>query len=106
MTCPNCGAATSSTDRFCHSCGARLIAPTAAEKRRAAFEQAKAVAEEGGKAVRQSAALAKKGLKTQRGRSVAACAAIGAAAGSVLPVIGTISGATLGAAAGYFRKLK
>ena len=106
MSCPNCQAQTSATDRYCHDCGARLLPVTAAEKRRAALAQAQAVAREGSKAVQQGGRLAKKGLQTRRGRSVAACAAIGAAAGSVVPVFGTISGATLGAAAGFFRKLE
>lgn len=78
---------------------------SAAEKRRRALGQAQSVAREGSRAVRQGAKLAGKGLETRRGRSVAACAALGAAAGSVVPVLGTISGATLGAAAGFFRKL-
>ena len=106
MICPECNAPVDATDRYCHDCGARLLPVTAAEKRRAALKQAQAVAREGSKAVRQGGKLAKKGLETRRGRSVAACAAIGAAAGSVLPVVGTISGATLGAAAGFFRKLE
>ena len=105
MTCPQCSAAVMETDRFCHECGARLLPVTAAEKRSAAVKQAKAVAREGGRAAQQGAKLAKKGLQTQRGRSVAACAAIGAVAGSVVPVIGTGFGATVGAAAGFFRKL-
>ena len=105
MTCPECRTEVPDTNKFCHECGTRLIAPTAAEKRRAALQQAGAVAREGGKAVQQGARLAKKGLETQRGRSVAACAAIGAAAGTVLPVVGTGFGAVVGAAAGYFRKL-
>ena len=105
MTCPHCRCEVTEADKFCRECGIRLIAPTAAEKRRAALQQAGAVAREGGKAVQQGARLAKKGLETQRGRSVAACAAIGAAAGTVLPVVGTGFGAVVGAAAGYFRKL-
>jgi len=105
MTCPHCNSATQPTDKFCRECGTRLLAPTAAEKRRAALRQARAIAREGGRAAQQGAKLAGKGLETQRGRSVAACAAIGAAAGSVLPVVGTGIGATLGAAAGFFRKL-
>jgi hypothetical protein len=105
MTCPHCRCDVTETDKFCHECGTRLIAPTAAEKRRAALQQAGAVAREGGRAAAQGAKLAKKGLETQRGRSVAACAAIGAAAGTVLPVIGTGFGAVVGAAAGFFRKL-
>src|SRR3990170_6867376 len=84
MTCPECRAEILATDRFCRECGTRLIAPTSAEKRRAALQQAGAIAREGGRAAAQGARLAKKGLETQRGRSVAACAAIGAAAGTVL----------------------
>ena len=105
MNCPQCRAAIEPSQRFCHECGTRLLPMTPAEKRRAALRQAQAVAREGGRAAQQGARLAKKGLETQRGRSVAACAAIGAAAGSVVPVIGTGVGATLGAAAGFFRKL-
>ena len=105
MTCPECHASVEPADKFCHECGARLLPMTAAEKRRAALRQAQAIAREGGRAVEQGANLAKKGLKTQRGRSVAACAAIGAAAGTVLPVVGTGLGATIGAAAGFVRKL-
>lgn len=105
MTCPACRTPATPTDKFCHECGTRLLPPTPAEKRRAALRQAQAIAREGGRAAQQGANLARKGLETQRGRSVAACAAIGAAAGSVLPVVGTLTGATLGAAAGFFRKL-
>jgi hypothetical protein len=105
MTCPQCRCEVPETDKFCHECGTRLFAPTSAEKRRAALQQAGAVAREGGRAAAQGARLAKKGLETQRGRSVAACAAIGAAAGTVLPVVGTGFGAVVGAAAGFFRKL-
>lgn len=105
MTCSDCHAQIAPSDKFCHECGARLLPMTAAEKRRAALRQAQAIAREGGRAAQQGAKLAKKGLKTQRGRSVAACAAIGAAAGSVLPVVGTGLGATIGAAAGFMRKL-
>lgn len=105
MHCPECSAKTNNSDKFCHHCGIRLAPVTAADKRQEAMRQAKAVAKEGGRAARQGAKFAKKGLKTQRGRSVAACAAIGAAAGSVLPVIGTGFCATVGAAAGFFRKL-
>jgi len=105
MTCPHCRSAAEPTDKFCHECGTRLLPMTAAEKRRVALRQAQAVAREGGRALGQGAGLAKKGLQTQRGRSVAACAAIGAAAGSVVPVLGTGIGATLGAAAGFVRKL-
>jgi ribosomal protein L40E len=105
LTCPHCHAATAPADKFCRECGTRLLPPTAAEKRREALRQARAVAREGGKALGQGAKLAKKGLETQRGRSVAACAAIGAAAGAVVPVLGPAVGATLGAAAGFMRKL-
>ncbi len=104
MNCPECHASTAPADRFCHDCGTRLLPMTAAEKRRAALRDARAVAREGGKALGQGARLARKGLKTERGRSVAACAAIGAAAGAVLPVVGPAVGATLGAAAGFVRK--
>ena len=105
MTCPECRTEVTEADKFCRECGTRLIAPSAAEKRRAALQQAGAIAREGGRAAAQGARLAKKGLETQRGRSVAACAAIGAAAGTVVPVIGTGFGAVVGAAAGFFRKL-
>ena len=105
MTCPHCHSPAAPSDKFCHECGTRLLPPTAAEKRRAVLQQARAVAKEGGKALEQGGKLARKGLETQRGRSVAACAAIGAAAGAVLPVVGPVVGATLGAAAGFVRKL-
>ena len=105
MECPECSAAVTADDKFCHECGTRLLPMTAAEKRRAGLRQAQAIAREGGRAVQQGAKLAKKSLKTQRGRSVAACSAMGAAAGAVLPVVGPALGATLGAAAGLVRKL-
>ena len=104
MTCTECNTQTKPTDRFCHECGTRLLPLTAAEKRRAALRDAKAVARQGGRALEQGAKLARRGLKTERGRSVAACAAMGAAAGMVVPVIGAGVGATLGAAAGLVRK--
>ena len=105
MACPQCEAATEPADKFCRECGTRLLPLTVAEKRRAALRQAGAVAREGGRALEQGAKLTKKGLETRRGRSVAACAAIGVAAGAVVPVIGPIAGGALGAAAGLVRKL-
>jgi len=104
MPCPNCRAAVQPTDRFCHACGTRLIAPTAAEKRREALRQAAAVAREGAKAAGQGARLARKGLATQTGQSVAACAALGAAAGAVVPLVGPAVGATIGAGVGFARR--
>lgn len=105
MSCPHCRAETAPADKFCHECGTRLLPMTTAEKRREALRQAKSVAREGRRALEQGAKLAKKGLQTQRGRSVAACAAIGAAAGAVVPLVGPGIGATIGAAAGFVRKL-
>jgi hypothetical protein len=105
MQCSECGAPVEGDDRFCRGCGARLRPMTPAEKRREAMRQAKAIAREGSRAVQQGTKLARRGLKTQRGRSVAACSAMGAAAGAVLPVIGVGLGATIGAAAGFMRKL-
>lgn len=104
MTCSQCRAPVGPTDKFCHECGMRLLPMTVAEKRRAALRDARAVAREGGRALEQGARLARKGLGTERGRSVAACAAIGAAAGVALPIFGPAIGATLGAAAGFVRK--
>jgi len=105
MQCPECAAAVTPQNKFCHECGTRLRPMTAAEKRRAGLRQAQAIAREGSRAVQQGAGLARRGLKTQRGRSVAACSAMGAAAGAVLPVVGLGLGATIGAAAGFMRKL-
>ncbi|AKH41783.1 hypothetical protein FHS61_002274 [Altererythrobacter atlanticus] len=104
LLCAHCRAEVGRTDKYCHECGIRLIAPTAAEKRKEAARHAGAVAVEAGKAAAQGARLAARGLKTETGRSVAACAVLGAAAGSVVPLVGTGLGATLGAAVGFARK--
>lgn len=86
--CPQCNHSVFAEDRYCSNCGARLPGG------KSFF-----VAEAAGEAMT-------KAMKDRRVRTVAGGAAIGAAAGFVLPVVSTGVGIVAGAAYAGYRLVK
>ncbi|WP_128892388.1 zinc ribbon domain-containing protein [Erythrobacter sp. HKB08] len=105
MNCRHCETELDEAAKFCSECGRKVIAGTPASRREALAKHARSVLDEGRVAAGDGIELAKEGIKTPTGKSVAACAAIGAAAGAAIPLVGTVTGAGIGAFIGLVRKL-
>ena len=105
MNCKHCSSPVNDGDKFCHECGRAVHAQPPANRRQALKQGASDVIAEGRIVTREALELGKKGLQTDTGKSVAACAAIGAAAGSAIPFVGSITGAGVGAFIGMLRKV-
>ena len=105
MNCRHCEKELHDGDNFCRSCGRKVIVGTSADRREKLAKHARTVVDEGRVAASDAVKLAKEGAKSDTGKSVAACAVLGAAAGSAIPFVGTITGAGVGAALGLFWKL-
>jgi predicted amidophosphoribosyltransferase len=105
MRCPECNARVGLKAKYCGECGipiaAHNLSGTAAEGKEYAKEllaESKVVA---GEAVQAT----KAGMKTDIGKSMAACAAIGAIVAVPIPFVGPMFGAIVGAGIGLVRKL-
>jgi hypothetical protein len=105
MDCPHCSAEVNEHDKYCHECGCGLSQVEPASKKQALVQYAGDVAREGRGAAAEGLGLVKKGLQTETGKSVASCAVLGAAVGSIIPLVGTAVGATVGATLGLIRKI-
>ena len=106
MRCNECNERISLKAKFCGACGAP-VAPnegpsTAISETK---EYAKDVLAEGKIVAKEAALMAKNGLKTDIGKSVAACAAVGAVIAVPIPFVGPVLGAAVGASIGLFRKI-
>ena len=105
MTCQKCNATTQETDKFCHQCGRPVNRTAPTTQREAVKKGAADIIAEGKVAAGEAFELGKKGIKTDMGKSVAACAVLGAAVAAPLPLVGPVLGGVVGGAIGFIRKL-
>jgi hypothetical protein len=105
MKCVHCNERVPFKAKFCGNCGTAAPARGRSETAVEAKEYASDLLAEGKVAAKEAAQLAKVGLKSDVGKSVAACAAIGAVVAVPIPFVGPILGAAIGAGIGLVRKI-
>jgi hypothetical protein len=104
MRC-ECGTRIQRKAKYCSGCGAVVEVsekPTAVAE---AKDYAADVLSEGRTVVKEAGRLAKEGMKSDMGKSVATCAALGAIIAIPIPFVGSAFGASVGAVIGAIRKL-
>ena len=106
MRCGRCDEEVNAAAKFCGECGAAIANAPEADATSDVKEYAKELLAEGKSVAGDALEATKASLKTERGKSVAACAAIGAALAVPVPFVGPIAGAAVGAGIGMLRKLK
>ena len=104
MHCPQCQTRVSIRNKFCGQCAAALPTNELSGPADEAREYARDVFAEGKVVAKEAAAATKAGMKTDVGKSVAACAAIGAVVAVPIPFVGPLLGAAVGAGIGFIRK--
>ncbi len=104
MRCAACNERIAFKAKFCGNCGAAAPVPSN-EAAAEAKDYATDVLSEGKIVAKEAAQLAKTGLKSDVGKSVAACAAVGAIVAVPIPFVGPVLGAAVGAGIGLFRKI-
>jgi hypothetical protein len=105
MRCEACDQRISFKAKFCGNCGAAAVERDTNKTVAEAREYAKEVLAEGRTIAKEATEAGKRGLKTETGKSVAACAAIGAVVAVPIPFVGPILGAAVGAGIGFVRKV-
>ena len=105
MKCVKCGSKVSIRAKFCGQCGGVVPPHDLAGAASEAKEYAADLVAEGRVAAKEAAMATKAGMKTEMGKSVAACAALGAIIAVPIPIIGPMMGAAIGAGFGFLRKL-
>ena len=104
MRC-ECGTRIHRNAKFCRGCGAAVQfseRPTAVAEVK---DYAVDLLSEGRSVVKEAGQLAKQGVKSDMGKSVATCAALGAIIAIPIPFVGSALGASVGAVIGAIRKL-
>jgi hypothetical protein len=91
--------------KFCAQCGTPAPEYGAEGIAAEAKEYAKDVLAEGKIVAGEAVQATKAGIKTDVGKSVATCAAIGAVVAIPIPFVGPIFGAAIGAGIGFLRKI-
>jgi predicted amidophosphoribosyltransferase len=105
MRCAECNERLSMRAKFCAQCGAAAPQHAAEGVAAEAREYAKEMLAEGKIVAGEAVQATKAGIKTDVGKSVATCAAIGAVVAIPIPFVGPIFGAAVGAGIGFLRKI-
>jgi hypothetical protein len=105
MRCVKCDSRIGRKAKFCAQCGTDAPAREPNGAAAEAKDFAKDVFIEGTTVAKEAAQLAKEGIKSDVGKSVAACAALGAVIAVPIPFFGPLLGAAVGAGVGLIRKI-
>ena len=105
MRCSTCNERIGFKAKFCGHCGSAAPERDTSDSVAEAKGYVRDVLAEGKVVAKEAAGAAKNGLKTDVGKSVAACAAIGAVVAVPIPFVGPVLGAAVGAGIGLIRKI-
>ena len=105
MKCTKCESNFSIRAKFCGQCGEPAPQHGKSGVAAEAKEYAMDLVTEGKVVAKEAVDATKVGMKTEMGKSVAACAALGAVIALPIPLVGPLFGATVGAIFGVIRKI-